>query len=634
VQFAGLPPATLVEIGAVAGAAIVGLYILKLRRRPVAVPFWKVWRRILRDEESSSLFSQLKRLLSLLLQLFLLGLLVLALGDPRGFIGTKGRNVVILVDTSASMKAIDVATYVKPDRTRLDEARDQAKKIIRGLGGSDRALVAGMDATVTPLSTLTSDTADLDEAVSALRATDTRADLATALRFAVDVLRGLASPEIIVVSDGCLGEARDASGEVRLGDTKVGFVPVGKRGRNVGVTELSARRYPLDRDRYEVMLELTSTSKEPEEVELTLLGDGNVVDVSKLRLAPGERLPRFYPNLSGADRTLEARIALAGGGQDDLPADDRAYALLPDRRRIRVLCVTAGNTYLEAALLLTAYLDVTYLLPGEYPPKAGKTYDVTIFDAVAPPVASSSGALLYLNPSGPNSPVKVDGELSNVGFDTIDKKSPLLRWTAVEDAYIGRARRLVPGPGDRVVGASEKGALLVSGRRAERFVALGFDPRDSDLVLRIAWPVLILNILGDFVAEDSSYLSGFRTGQVWHIPIPAASDEVRLTMPDGTDRRLPVQQGRAVYFGLDAGFYGIEAGPKGSAAKSRIAANLVDSAESSIEPKTSLSLGGQQASILDPTSGGPRSEWWVVLLLAAALISTIEWATYHRRITV
>ena len=59
------------------------LYILKLRRRVVAVPFSPLWERILRDKEATSLFSKLKRLLSLLLQLALLALLVLALGDPR-----------------------------------------------------------------------------------------------------------------------------------------------------------------------------------------------------------------------------------------------------------------------------------------------------------------------------------------------------------------------------------------------------------------------------------------------------------------------------------------------------------------------------------------------------------------------
>ena len=94
-HFNGLPPTVLAEIAAVAGAAIAGLYILKLRRRPVPVPFSKIWQRILRDQEATSLFSQLKRIFSLLLQLALLALLVLALGDPRGFVSTSARNVVV-----------------------------------------------------------------------------------------------------------------------------------------------------------------------------------------------------------------------------------------------------------------------------------------------------------------------------------------------------------------------------------------------------------------------------------------------------------------------------------------------------------------------------------------------------------
>jgi hypothetical protein len=38
-----------------------------------------------------------------------------------------------------------------------------------------------------------------------------------------------------------------------------------------------------------------------------------------------------------------------------------------------------------------------------------------------------------------------------------------------------------------------------------------------------------------------------------------------------------------------------------------------------------------------PVSGfhvGVRSEWWILLLALAIAVTTIEWATYHRRITV
>src|SRR3954465_16027643 len=192
-HFTGIPLQTLIQVGALAGAIVVVFYILKLRRRPVAVPFSKIWTRILRDKEARSLFSQLKRLLSLLLQLALLALLLLALGDPRSAVNlVEGRSIIVLVDASASMQATDVAP------SRIDAARERVRSMVRGLSGSDRMLIAQMDAAATPLTTMTGEIAELEAGVAAVKATDASADFARALRFASDSLRGLSSPEIIV----------------------------------------------------------------------------------------------------------------------------------------------------------------------------------------------------------------------------------------------------------------------------------------------------------------------------------------------------------------------------------------------------------------------------------------------------
>jgi Ca-activated chloride channel homolog len=56
----GLPLSSLVLIGGLAAAATVALYVLKLRRRAVPVPFSLLWARVLRDEEASQWFSKLK----------------------------------------------------------------------------------------------------------------------------------------------------------------------------------------------------------------------------------------------------------------------------------------------------------------------------------------------------------------------------------------------------------------------------------------------------------------------------------------------------------------------------------------------------------------------------------------------
>jgi len=630
----GLPLATLIQIGALAGAAVVVFYILKLRRRPVAVPFSKIWTRILRDKEATSLFSQLKRLLSLLLQLALLALLLLALGDPRAAQNLiEGRNIVVLIDASASMSATDVAP------SRLEAARERVRTMVRGLSGTDRMLIAQMDAAATPLSTLTGEISELEAALTRVAPTDAAADFPRALRFATDSLRGLPSPEVIVVSDGALGEAADSAGPVHVGDVKLSYVEIGnlERNWNAAITSFSVRRYPLDKSRYEVMLEVTNTGDKPMDVELSLLGDGQLNDLTRLRLAPHERLPRFYPNLSGASKTLEAKLAMADGTRDDLPADDHAYALLPERRRARVQVVTTGNMFLEAALLLDEYLDVTLVKPGGYPAKGA--FDVTIFDNVAPVVTPGSGGVLYLNPTGTDVPFEVGKLIENddkLGFDEIDAKSPLLRYTSLSDVNIARGHVLKGTKEDKVVAQTfNKGALLLQGRRAgAKFVALGFDVRESDFPMRIAWPLFLLNTINDFVEEDVSYISSFRTGTVWNVPVASSADSATLTLPGGEKRSVPVKDGRAVFLGQLAGFYSIATGAPGAEETSMFAANLADPQESSIAPREKLTVDGRVAGEVGEFKIGVRREMWIYLLLAVLAVTTLEWLTFHRRITV
>ncbi len=643
---AGLPLAQLATIFGVVGAAVVGLYILKLRRRTVAIPFSPLWQKVLRDKEATSLFSKLRRLMSLLLQLVVLALLVFALGDPRAQAAlVKGRNVVVLVDASASMQATDVAP------SRLAVAKEEVAKMIRGLGGADRMLLAQMDAVVTPLGPMTGDTAELERSLTSVAATDTRADFARSLRFATDALRGLERAEIVVVSDGHLGEAVDSFGAVHLGDVKLSYVKVGTGKNNVGITQFSVRRYPLDRSRYEVMLELTNTGDADADIELQLTGDGQPVDVTKLRLRAGERLPRFYPNLSGASRTLEARIAYAGGGHDDLPADDHAYALLPERHRSRVLVVTPGNMYLEAALLLDEYLDVTEVTPAEYVAKyaaggssASKRFDAVIFDGVTPAAPPPNDAI-YLDPRGPGSPVKVLAEIKQPGFDKIDRKHPVVRFTALDDVNIARGHKLEPRPGDKVIGASEEGPILVAGSRdGHKFVAVGFDIRESDLTLRVAWPLLLINTINWFSDDDATYLSSFRTGDVWRIPVAGDLETASLKLPNGLFTEVPVHEGRAVYLGQHAGFYELSATRRrgdapdpslpGADPTLGFAANLLDAEESTIAPADELVVDGKPAGALEGFHVGVRREIWIYLLIAAVMLTALEWATYHRRVTV
>ena len=626
--FAGLSLSQLLMIAGGAAAVIVALYILKLRRRAVPVPFARIWDAVFRDRQATELFSKLRRLLSLLFQLALLALLIFALGDPKPKTSIlDGRHIVVLVDGSASMKAIDV----KP--SRVEVAKAEVRKLVRGLSSADRALIVEMGSLPSPLSTMSSDVTELDPAIDALTALDTRADLERGLSFAVDSLRGLPKAEIVIVSDGVLGDVSEIAKHIDLSGVSLQFLPIGKSGTNLAISEFSVRRYPLDKSRSEVMLEVANTNDQPVQVELTLLGDGTIIDVTRFALGPNERLPRYYQDLAGASRTLEAKIRLADGRSDDLPADDHAYALMPERHRARVLVVSKGNTYLEAALLLDEYLDVTSVLPGK--PIPSEHFDVAILDGVADALPDTVAAALYLDPPEAGAPLKLGAAISDFGFDTWDKKSPILRFLALGDVQVATGHALSPAASDRVLGASEQGPILVSGTRSGHpFVALGFDPRSSDLVLRVAWPLFVLNSINAFVEEDTGYVSSFRTGDVWRVPVPSSADSALLIDPHGARHTVPVKEGRAVYLGEEAGFYKLVTGSGPDAATSEFAANLSDLAESRITPQAELALGSKKAAAVSIGTPGSKREAWVYLLAAVIALSVIEWITYHRRVTV
>ena len=112
----------------------------------------------------------------------------------------------------------------------------------------------------------------------------------------------------------------------------------------------------------------------------------------------------------GEGTRLEARLRppQGDGSVDALAVDDRAFALLPPRTKQRVLLVSAGNLFLEGALLLDENLAVTKIAPNAYDPADTARFDAVIFDGYTPEDAPRVHAL-YLAPDGPGSPWKSRG---------------------------------------------------------------------------------------------------------------------------------------------------------------------------------------------------------------------------------
>ena len=651
-EFLGFSLTQILTTLGIAGAAVFVLYLLKLRRRLIEVPFVKLWETILAEKQTTRLFSQLKRWLSLLVALLVVAALAFALGDPRykGATAT-GRTVVLLLDASASMQATDV------DEGRFALAKKKANDLINGMGPSDRFLIAELAASATPMTPLTGEQRILTDAIESMQASDLSADLLAGIQLAADILRDQSDPEVILISDGGVVGAlhEDTKANIKAGDKnksdleeetesviplnhrafkkdgiRFSWVPIGKKHDNVGITAFSVRRYPLDKSQSEVLVELWNPTKEKRGVELTLIGDGEPVDVQRLELKPEERLRRFFRNVSGVDQTLEAKITPAGQ-KDFLEVDNHAYARLPERRRARVAVVSNGNLYLQAALLLDEYLDVTEVSPSAWP--STDPYDVVIFDRVVPRNPPTIPAL-YLRPEpqeGSAAPFEVDGEVEGPYIERVDRKHPLIKWTALSDVNIASALSVKLQSGDKAVARQGRTPLIVTGKReGVSFVAFTFDPKDSDLVLRVAWPLILLNTVDWFVQENAGFVSSFRAGETWRVPAPKDIKEVEITDPHGLSRMIPVIEGRAVFAGTRAGFHTMKVGDE----TETFAANLDGDRESLVKPSKAIAISGQKAKEASSGKVGLRTEIWLYLVLLVLAILFIEWTTYHRRISV
>jgi Ca-activated chloride channel family protein len=207
-----IPWSVLGYVGGAAALLAVTAYIIKMRRRRFEVPFAHLWRRVLEQKDPSSLWKHLKRLLSLLLMLVILGVVLFAaFGPTLGVSDREARNVVVLLDASASMKAKDGDK--DGTTTRFDQAKQKAKDLVDSMGGGDVAMVMRMDGQTTPLGRFTSDGPMLEKLIDGVTATDTPADLHRALGAAADALRDRKNPLIVIISDGAfpseqLGQAR------------------------------------------------------------------------------------------------------------------------------------------------------------------------------------------------------------------------------------------------------------------------------------------------------------------------------------------------------------------------------------------------------------------------------------------
>lgn len=668
---------------------IIALYILRLRRRREPVSTLMFWEELFRERQTTSLFQRLKHLLSLLLQLLFLTLLVLSIARPQfAFITKSARQLVLIIDQSASMNAIEEDT---DGRTRLEVAKESALRSVDGLRFMDEMTVISFHTRPIIHIPFTNHQKSLREAINAIQPTDISTNLEPAYDLAYAIAQTKPNPEIVIFSDfQSVSEAllakfkskpeQDADTEAPDPEVKQHLIRIGKANDNVGITKFRVRKSLVNAFDYQTLLRVVNASEAEKKFNVELYFDENLFDVRPYTLAPGESKSEIFSNFAFEGGKLKAVLDI----QDPLASDNIAYATLPRRDLIPVLLVTAENPFLQKALAVDERIQLTVLTPTEYeadvlPESANsqgsKNYQVVIFDRYSPP-SLGDGNYMFIYPPAVDSSETPNPELKwNIGaaletpiITDWERTHPILQHVHLENVQIGTAYQVTPPSTAQVLARSfESPVLFIDVKPNRKVVFAAINILESDLPLRIAFPVIIANTIQWFQQRSEILEYHLHTGEVLkqqiesidaisqpELKTEADSPEstpklVKITGPEDQTWELPVEGEELLFEQTQrAGFYDLKISEAGDSTSEEEqlppeafdstednsgtvwAVNLADATEShigadaAVEDLTKASVAQSSAALL-------RYPPWVYLVFLAVGLSVVEWFLYQRR---
>lgn len=656
-----LSPLTALLAAAVTIPLLLLLYVLKLRRRFVRVGSTMLWEKAYEDLEVNTPFQKLRWSLLLLVQLLLLITLLLAMARPvMESDGSFSSRVVLLIDRSASMQAT-----IAEGRSRLDEAKREARMLVERLGRSDvrQVMVIAFARTAEVVSGFQFDRRTLLRAIESIEPTDEVADLDAALQLA-SAFGGESIAEseqadapavdVVLFSDGNVGPPPDEAGfRIRGGSFR--FVPIPADAEatkreigNVGIVSFSARRDYDDPLQLTVFARLISTARTPTEIVLTLRADGEPVEIRRAVIpaaedGDGAESTRLTPGeLSvSMSMTLEtgAALSLHHNHDDLLDSDDTAWLVMPPPRRPRIALVHPDDGADPFAVELLENLEpsalerMTLEAFSEIDPRqldSGELFDLVVFDRVNPPrLPGVSTLTLGGAPAGLDTQPPADDRGRRIL--SWDRQHPIMRHVALDTiVYRGFGAYELPAGATALARGPEGPVIALVGARGARHVVVGFplDPGSTNWPLHVSSVVFMQNV-ADFLTLTATGEVGlvFQPGDP--ISVRAAADAEVIAIEGPFPERIETEPGamRTLPSLRRVGLYSVQGV---TPPMDRIAVSLLSDQESDPRPVESITVNARRRAATAGGLPGVRELWpWLAALAIVLLIA--EWLLYCRR---
>ena len=644
--------------------AIVLLYFLKLKRRPLEVPSTYLWHRSVEDLHVNSIWQRLRNNLLLYLQLAVVLFIVLAMLRPSWqALRLSGSRLVLLIDNSASMQATDV----KP--SRLEEAKRRVGDLIDQMHSGDSAMLISFSDTARVEQNFTDNRQQLRAALAAIHPSQHSTNLSEALKLAAGLVNPgqanenstdirVAGTKLFIFSDGRFPPVE----KFELGNLEPTFVPIGRSdAANVGVVAFGVSRSEDKNGKLEAFARLQNSGPVAADVLLKLFVNDQIraTDADRLSIPAGETrgLAFDLPDFDAGVLHLQAETG------DQLAVDDEAWLVVNPPRRARVLLITPKNERLEQVLATKAASEVAEVRVEN--PDFLKTmgyqdqielgvWDLVVYDR-APPAKMPRTNTFFIGCLPPGGGWKAKPEVTLPQIIDAAVSHRLMQWVDVNEIQkVVSATPLVVPSGGTVLIDSDTGPLLAIAPREgfedlvlgmvlieERAAADGSRAvyRNTDWPWRVSFASFVFNLLTVRAGGQDLTASGsYRPGMPVTLEAPDSGAPgtpgrgLDVQVPSGATVHLPpVSSGKLTFTATDElGVYRILSGGK---LVQQFAVNLLDPAESNIRPPADpvIKIGYVEVAGKTGWVAGHR-EIWRELVLAGLAVVFLEWLLYLRRV--
>lgn len=574
------------------------LYILKQKFLPQSVSSLYLWKGAIKNNMAVNPWQKLKNNTLLILELLILILLAVSLGEPylKG-LGKDVQNNIILIDNSMSMRAKDVLP------SRIELAKLKAIDLIKGFKPGNKTTIISVAGNLKIETENEINKNNCIKKIEQINPTYEKADFLAVSNLVEAILKENPNTGVYIYSDGFVNfPGIDAKSQV-----------INAKGENYSIQNLS---HSFNKGNISSVSSVSNFSRENVHLPISLYADNQVVDARIIDLTGNETKNVYWRNIPQNAKLIEARIDV----EDNLSGDNKVYDVISGGKPIKAILFSKQNVFIKK--IFSVFKDVELYVRDVGEKEMTGEYDLFIYDGTYPQSLPAKGNIILINP--PKNPLfKVNGEIKP--GDVEKGEHPLSRYLDDVSFLVHKAANVELPIWSKPVLFTKEGVLVFSGEfNGKKITVFTFDIHNSDMPLKTIFPVFFGNII-NYMKEYPQFVEEkVFSGKTINLTYNPEVLGIKVTRPDSRIEEVLIKD-TSLFKNTDVtGFYKIEELKEKKSDIFFTAVNPVEIEESDLTPKTLFGeTSANTANAINSIT--PDYNLKVIFLIIILILLAIEW---------